>query len=341
MAFEENEISKNSQGGTEMMKRGLAQRLPEGLADDFQVICSRVRELQEDKIRVYWLHDLPEDPETNHLADELSRNKFHKLVFCGQWQYSRYQQLLGVPYDQKSVVIDTAIDPFEAEVIKNKPNDVIRLVYSSTPQRGLEILVPVFEELAKKHDNIHLDVFSSFKIYGWGHADKQYEALYERIRNHPKMTYHGFATNEVVRDTLKKAHIHAYPNIWPECNSRSVIEAMSAGLACVHPDYCGLTDTSGGMTMMYHGDRDHNIHAAIFHQALDFTINNIKKNSFQNQLMLAKIYADNRYSWQKITTQWTSLLEGLKEQYPTLESRSLPEEPKEVFVYDTHSALGR
>jgi hypothetical protein len=55
--FEENEISKNSQGGTEMMKRGVAERLPAGIADDFQIICSRVRELEEDKIRVYWLHD--------------------------------------------------------------------------------------------------------------------------------------------------------------------------------------------------------------------------------------------------------------------------------------------
>ena len=56
--FEENEVSIKSKGGTEMVKRGLAERLPEGLADDFQVICSRVRKIEEDKIRVYWLHDL-------------------------------------------------------------------------------------------------------------------------------------------------------------------------------------------------------------------------------------------------------------------------------------------
>ena len=73
MAFEENEISVNSQGGTESVKRGLASRLDPKLIEDFQIICSRVRKIEEDKIRVYWLHDLPEDPETNHLKDQIGR----------------------------------------------------------------------------------------------------------------------------------------------------------------------------------------------------------------------------------------------------------------------------
>lgn len=327
MPFEENEISKNSQGGTESVKRGLAERLPEGLADDFQIICSRVRNIEEDKIRVYWLHDLPEDPETNHLRDINSRNRFHKLVFCGNWQYSRYQMVCGVPYDQKSVVIDTPIDPIP---ITTKEFDTIRLVYTSTPQRGLELLVPVFEALANKYKNIHLDVFSSFKIYGWEEADKRFDPLYERIKNHPQMTYHGYAPNEVVKEHLKKAHIHAYPSIWLECNSRSIIEAMSAGLLCVHPNFGGLVDTSGGMNFMYQGDSNPNVHANIFYACLEDAIAKVQKEEVQNYLKLVKVYADSRYSWAKIAGQWTDMLQGLKDHYKTPESRKIP---SEVFTY--------
>ena len=329
MAFEENEISKKSQGGTEMMKRGLAERLPAGLADDFQIICSRVREIEEDKIRIYWLHDLPEDPETNHLQDPKSRDRFHKTVFCGQWQYYRYQHMLGVPYDDRSMVIETAIDPFP---IVEKSKDEIRMVYSSTPQRGLAILVPVFEKLAEKHDNIVLDVFSSFKIYGWDSADKQYESLFERCRNHPRINYHEFAPNEVVRSTLEKAHIHAYPSIWTECNSRSVIEAMSAGALCVHPNFGGLIDTAGGMNFMYQGHHDHNTHANIFYQALENAIQVVHKEDVQNFLKLTKAYADSRYNWTKVTQQWVDLLTSLKQVYPTAENRGMP---KAMFVYNT------
>lgn len=321
MPFEENEISVNSQGGTESVKRALAERLPAELTDEFQIICSRVRKIEQDKIRVYWLHDLPEDPETNHLKDKASRDRFHKLVFCGDWQYNRYQNFLGIPYENTQAVIDTPITPMPQTV---KDQDTIRLVYTSTPQRGLALLVPVFEKLAEKHKNIHLDVFSSFKIYGWPDADKQFEPLYERIRNHPQMTYHGFAPNEIVRDHLLKAHIHAYPSIWLECNSRSVIEAMSAGVLCVHPNYGGLADTTGGMTFSYQGDKDHNTHANIFYHALDHAIEVVNKEDTQNYLKLVKLYADNRYGWDKITQQWQTMLEGLLNQYPTIESRKLP-----------------
>lgn len=329
MPIEENEISVNSQGGTESVKRELAKRLPDGLLDDFQIICSRVRSIDESKIRVYWLHDLPEDPETNHLKDASSRDRFHKIVFCGNWQYSRYQLVCGMPYSSNHLVIDTPIETFEPV---KKDFNKIRLVYSSTPQRGLSILVPVFEKLAEKYSNIHLDVFSSFKIYGWEEADKNFEPLYERIRNHPQMTYHGFASNETVREHLKSAHIHAYPSIWMECNSRSVIEAMSAGLLCVHPNYGGLTDTSGGLNFMYQGDKDHNIHASIFYNMLDHAIQIVPNESTQNYLSLVKLYADNRFNWGRIASIWEQSLTALKEEYKEESSRQIK---KEVFYYKT------
>ena len=330
MPFDENEISVNSQGGTEMMKRGLAERLPEGLVDDFQVICSRVRDIEDDKIRVYWLHDLPHDPETKHLKDEWSRKKFHKLVFCGNWQYQQYQTILGVPYDHQCAVIETAIEPIE---LIEKSKDEIRLIYTSTPQRGLALLVPVFERLAEKYKNIHLDVFSSFKIYGWEEADKQFEPLYERCRNHPQITYHGYASNDVVRQYLQKAHIFAYPSIWDECNSRSLIEAMSAGCLCVHPNRAGLTDTAGGMTFMYQGSTDHNEHAQAFYYVLENAIGAVGEENMQTYLRFGKSYADSRFNWEKITRQWVDLLTSLKHQYPTPESRRLKNEP--TFVYNT------
>lgn len=330
MAFEENEISKNSQGGTELMKRGLAERLPEGLADEFQIICSRVRDLDPEKIRVYWVHDLPQDPETNHLKDANSRSRFQKIVFCGQWQYQQYQNFLGVPYDPKVAVIETAIDPIPA---KEKSKDEIRLIYTSTPQRGLALLVPVFEKLCEKYDNIVLDVFSSYKIYGWDDADAQFEELYERCRNHPKINYHGFASNDEVRKALQDAHIFAYPSIWQECNSRSLIEAMSAGLLCVHPNRAGLCDTAGGLTFQYQGSDNHQEHANIFYQALDNAINVVHQEQVQDYLKFVKAYADSRYNWTKITQQWTDLLGSLQNQYPDVKSRKLITGP--VFTYKT------
>lgn len=327
--FEENEISKNAFGGTELAKRRLAQLVPEELLEDFQIICSRVRELDETKIRIYWPHDLPEDPECIKMKDAAFRDKFHHFVYISNWQYSRFQLVANMPYDINSIVIDHGIDPIEWV---EKPKDKIRLVYTSTPQRGLDILLPVFEKLCEKYDNIELDVFSSFKIYGWEETDKQFEPLYERVRNHPKMNYHGFVSNETLRDHLKTCHIHAYPSTWMETSCRAILEAMSAGLMCVHPNLAALTDTSGNLNYMYQGDENKNVHAMSFYNALDFAIQNVNTQEIQDYTKFVKSYTDHRYNWKRISSSWIGMLENLKKQYPTIESRKFKDESK-MFVY--------
>lgn len=312
--WERNELNSKSMGGTEQMMEGVLSRLNPEYHEKFQIIPSRVRTLYDDRIRIYWLHDLPWDPETKHLQDENSRNRFHKIVYCGQWQMNMYQTMLNIPQNQKSCVIDTAINPFPA-IKKEDPNKEIRLIYTSTPQRGLNILVPVFEKLCEKYDNIVLDVFSSYKIYGWGDADKQFEDLFDRCRKHPKINYHGFAPNETVREHVAEAHIFAYPSIWPECNSRSLIEAMSAGAVCVHPNYAGLADTSGSITLQYHWDQDVNVHANMFYAVLDDTIQKMRETDMTPYLQFQKTYADYRYNWDRIGNQWNALCAALLNEY--------------------------
>ena len=327
--FEENEISKNANGGTEIAKRKLAKLIPAELLDDFQIICSRVRDLDETKIRVYWLHDLPEDPECIKLKDEAYRDQFHHFVYISDWQYSRFQLVCDMPYSKNNTVIDSGIDPIEWV---EKPKDKIRLVYSSTPQRGLDILIPVFDKLCEKYDNIELDVFSSFKIYGWPEADKQFEPLYDLCRKHPKINYHGYVPNVDLHEYLKKCHIHAYPSTWFETSCRAMLEAMSAGLVCVHPNFGALYETSGGLNVMYQGDADKRVHAGAFFSALDFAIENVLEDDIQAYTKFVKSYTDHRYSWGKIANKWTNLLTQLKQKYPTVESRKITK-AEQMFSY--------
>ena len=327
--FEENEISKNAFGGTEITKRSLAKMVSEELASEFQIIPSRFREIEKEKIRIYWLHDLAEDPELLHLQSENSRNRFHKFVFNCNWQLNDFNTKLGIPFDEKVQIIET---PVEAIPWYEKETDKINLIYFSTPQRGLEILVPVFEELAKTNPNIHLNVFSSFKIYGWEEADKNYEPLYDRIRSHPQMTYHGFSPREKLTEYIQKSHILAYPCIWKETACRVLIESMSGGLICVHPNLAALSDTAGQLTLSYQFMENVNDHARIFHSHLAHAIALLKDKQTQDYLKFVKVYTDRRFDPGMIANQWENMMIELKNQYPTIESRDLA---KQQFVYKT------
>lgn len=309
--IELNELNKNSNGGTELITRELFDRLDRSELEPFQIITSRVRELKEEKLRVLHLHDLPLDPENAHLKEEKNRNRFHKMVFVSNWQYQQFRDYLGVPYDLRSTVIPNGFEPIE---MVRKEKDKIRLIYTSTPHRGLEILVPVFEALAANDPNIVLDVYSSFGIYGWPERDKQYEPLFERCKNHPQINYHGWQPNEVVREALQKAHIFAYPCIWQETFCRAMVEAMSAGCVCVHPNFSALPEVSGGMNVMYDGDHvNHNAHATTFAHSLLYAIQRVRQHDLTPFLEYVKNYTDTRYSWENTIPRWKSLLASLRD----------------------------
>lgn len=301
-----NETNTKAMGGTELIALKLASVADPELLKEFQIVNSRVREAAPGKLRILVLHDLPGDPESEFLKNG-GYNQFEKLVFVSNWQMQQYIAYYNIPW-YKCVVVENAIDPIQDI---NKPTDKIKLIYHTTPHRGLELLVPVFEKLAEKHDNIELDVFSSFKIYGWEQRDQQYQELFERCKAHPKINYMGTVPNEEVKKAVAQAHIFAYPSIWLETSCISLMEAMSAGCICVHPNYGALYETAGGMTMMYQWNQDKRDHAKMFYNYLDYAVTNLNHESTQLSLSAQRAYASTRYNWATRVHEWNNLLENI------------------------------
>jgi glycosyltransferase involved in cell wall biosynthesis len=224
----------------------------------------------------------------------------------------QYAEKRGVPYAD-SVVIKNSIIPLESS--KRKKSDKIRLVYTSTPHRGLQILIPVFLELVKQHPDLELNVYSSFKLYGWEERDAQYEELYEICRNHPNIKYHGTVSNEEVREGLLNADIFAYPSIWKETSCLCLIEAMSAGLLCIHPNLAALPETGMGLTWMYQWNEDIQAHAQSFYAVLAQGIDVMKnqREAIKADLALQKLQVDRVHSWEHKSQEWTALLQSLQQ----------------------------
>lgn len=303
MPVSTDELSKNAFGGTEQMKYKLQEKINASLLDNFQIICSRVRDIDPKLIPIYWLHDLPGDPESQHLAQG-GYNRFEKLVFVSNWQMQEYIRHYGIPW-YKSVVMKNAIDPIP---LVEKDKDTIRLIYHTTPHRGLNILISAFALLAQKYKNIQLDVFSSFEIYGWKQRDEPFKELFDFCKNHPQINYHGFQPNHVVREALQKAHIFAYPSAWLETSCIALIEAMSAGCICVHPNYGALYETAANFTWMYQYVEDPREHTHVLYNMLDQVIQIIKKDGFQQHIAVTKQYTDTIYNWELRSLDWEGLL---------------------------------
>lgn len=253
----DTDLSKNSMGGTEMMRKRLLDNADKDLLSKVAVHFSRPRQLYTDVPNVLYCHDLAEDPENRILANS-GWKKFDHFVFVTSWQRDQYVDRFGIPYSECSVIynaVEKQYRPVEKDMSK------IRFIYHTTPHRGLELLVPIFDALSKEFDNIHLDVYSSFKVYGWEQRDEAYLGLYKNIQAHPNMTYHGAKNNDEVLEALDKTHIFLYPCIWKETSCISLIEAIKSQVICVHPNYGALAETAANATIMYDYNEDRNIHA--------------------------------------------------------------------------------
>ena len=318
-------LSMNAMGGSELMKHRIASALPEELKNEIQLFVSRVEdELDESKIRLLLLQDLPGDPASEHLKNG-GWKKFHKLIFVSNWQMQGYISYYEIPWTH-CIIMHNAIKPIP---LHTKPNDgIIRIAYWSTPHRGLELLVPAFKAIADRRDNVVLDVYSSFALYGWQQRDEPYKKLFEECENHPQINYHGSIPNDQLRENLQKTHIMAYPSIWMETSCMSLMEAMSAGILCVHSNLGALFETAANLTMMYQYEEDPSVHASKFATMLDIAIEHYWTEKTQSFLQMEKVYADIFYNIDSKMTQWEALIKSL-----ISVPRDFPPAEKEMFTY--------
>jgi glycosyltransferase involved in cell wall biosynthesis len=307
-----DEKNLNASGGTEQMMRGIEQRINPEILKDFSISRSmkHLIESPSDKIRLYWTHEVPAIPENDRIEYEyVSKYRwtaFNKIICVSNWQMNEYVKRYNMNWSdlENFKVLQNAIEPIEEH---QKPTDVIRLIYISNPNRGLDILYEVFDDISHKYDNVVLEVFSSAKLYGNDHEDLEFQDLFNNLKAHPKITYHGSVPNSEIREALKRSHIFAYPSTWGETSCISLIEAKSAGLLCVHPNNAALFETASGTTNMYQYVHHKGTHAETFHRELIKAIEQYKRGDIEH-LEIQKKHTDLVYSWKTRIPQWEEFL---------------------------------
>jgi UDP-glucose:(glucosyl)LPS alpha-1,2-glucosyltransferase len=306
--------STRASGGTERMAAELERRLPADLLGRFQIYPSQVVPPEPGRIQILWTHLNYTAPEFAYLAHGGWR-RFHRIVFVSNWQAQGFIRHFGIPWSH-CVVMHNAIEPVPVAdsrfdlVSTDLP---IRLIYTSAPDRGLVILYHVFKKISAERDDVELDVYSSYELYGWEARDREWAPLYDALRKTSRVAYHGAVPNERLRRAMAASNVFAYPSIGLETSCLSLMEAMSAGLVCVHPNYAALYETAANWTAMYQWQDDPRSHAVVFYKALTSVIDALRSGDrkLMNSLVAQKAYADEHYRWDHRAEQWEAFLRDL------------------------------
>lgn len=199
---------------------------------------------------VLWTQHDVDQPAVAAFAAPETRRRWDRVVFVSQWQAKAWRAQFG--QEPEGVVIGNAMAPAfeflfaEGETpISSKPEP--RLIYTSTPFRGLAVLLDAFPLIRAAVPAARLSVYSGLAVYQIPEAEDAYRDLYRRCRETQGVDYCGQVSQPALADALKGALCFAYPSTFPETFCTSAIEAMAAGCLAVLGDLGALAETSQGL----------------------------------------------------------------------------------------------
>lgn len=164
------------------------------------------------------------------------------------WQGNIISQVSNFPIEKVHVLSNAVHLPYYQEKVERRRK---RLIYSSTPVRGLQFMPQIYRTLKVKHPDLELYVFSSFDRYSqdWPpqsrYEDKPYDTLFEELKSLPGCVVKKSLLQKDLAKEFMKASILTYPTAFPETCCNTTLEAQAAGCAIVTSDLASLRETVG------------------------------------------------------------------------------------------------
>jgi glycosyltransferase involved in cell wall biosynthesis len=289
-------------GGTELLYKNLIKYVGQDWLKHTNLILSICNSqfVDPNKTNVLWQHLSYDQYNCQLMQDESFVNSIQHFVYVSNWQLKQYQQRFPI-HNVNNHVIKNAIDPI---VFKEKPKDKIRLIYTSMPNRGLDVLLDAFEMLNR--NDVELTIYSSTIIYGKGYTDANAERLFNRCKSMKNVLYKGYAMNNAIRKALQEHHILAYPSTFEETSCLTAIEAGAAGCRIVTTNLGALPETCDKYATYVDYEDDKKELAKKYSAILNKTIDNYHKECYNYQKQ--SNWFNNTYSWKNRTKEWKEFL---------------------------------
>lgn len=107
--------------------------------------------------------------------------------------------------------------------------DPFRLIYASTPFRGLERIPKLFKEIKSREPRASIAICSSMGTYGESEKDAEYQAIFDELATIEGVELLGALNQKELYEQYAKASVFFYPSIWPETYCLALDEAIAHG----------------------------------------------------------------------------------------------------------------
>ncbi len=256
--------------------------------------------------KVCMVHDIfvCPDQNANIWSDRVDKfftlSPWHRDFFLGHHR--------NVP-KEKVVVTRNGID---LDRFKNKyPKERGRIVYSSSPDRGLDTLIHLLPQIRKEVPGASVHVFYGFLTWEkavrlrQNHDEIRWMEEIKQLLDHPGVVYRGRIGQAELAKEISKAQLWAFCTRFTETFCISALENMAAGNPIVTSDLAGLYSTVGDAGILISGDAYSKEYQETFVRECVsmLTDRNRWKLYSEHGLERAK-----KFSWTGIAEEWLGLV---------------------------------
>ena len=303
----------NPYGGTEIQLEYLNKYVSKDLLNKVQITTSvpEKDKLAMDKPNLLWVHNSYDQANLMPwFQSKLNHGKYDYYVFNSHWTYEKYRYFFSIPTELCSVIKNGFDDDL---IIRTdfKSKDKIKLIYTSTPWRGLDVLLNAMEQI--KTDKIELDVYSSTEIYGDAfkkYNDDKFTALYDKAKSMKNVNYKGYLNHKELMKVLHTYDAYVHPSTFEETFCLAAMESLAAGLVTVTTDLGALYETCAEFPIYVPYLKDKEALSKQFAGAIDILpdfVNSINADAMKFQMQ----YYRQFYHWNVIKTYWERFLNGI------------------------------
>ncbi|WP_448662922.1 glycosyltransferase [Sphingomonas sp. CJ20] len=268
---------------------------------------------------VLWTQHAHGEPAIAALRDAAMRDVWDYFAFVSEWQRDAYVRAFGIR-PARCTVLRNAVAPSFAHLfaagqrIMDAKAWPPTLAYTSTPFRGLDVLLDSFPTIRSAVPGVRLEVFSSLAPYRVAATADPYGALYRRCAETDGVDYVGAVSQADLADRLRGVTALAYLNRFAETSCISVMEALAAGCLVVSSRLGALPETGMGFAHLTPVPSDPAQHAALYAQHMIGALRDYRKGEGTERRLRAQVdHVNAAVTWANRADAWIAWIQDIQD----------------------------
>jgi glycosyltransferase involved in cell wall biosynthesis len=231
---------------------------------------------------------------------DVKKDRIEKYFCLSQRHKQFVHEYHDIPLDQ-IVVTSNGLDftRFDKDIKKDR----YQMIYSSSPDRGLELLLSLFPKVKEQVPEAKLDIYYGFENF----RDQEYvKKMLGIIKNTKGVTYHGRVGQDELAEAFLGSTIWAYPTWFQETYCITALEAMASKCVPVTSSYWGLIDTvkDGGILLPMNDDSNTVLTPAYQDKWISECVSLFKDDDYLKEWQVKGLDRVKRFTWDKVASQW-------------------------------------